>query len=215
MKHLFTVLLLLLFCSAEVHAQGTAAGLRAGTHGPGLEVARAILPNLNVRLGAGYLPYGTDGVYTEGDASVQYQLDSAVQTASLLADWYPFPGAFRLSGGLMYNGFSADLAVEAPDGFTAGNRNFNKEQVGTLTGRLDYGSKIGPYLGLGFGNPVAAGKGLGFMFDLGAMYTGALQFNMEGTGMIEPTAEQDAVITEKLQGLRLWPVLSLGMTYQF
>ena len=69
-----------------------------------------------------------------------------------------------------------------------------------------------PYAGIGFGNSVRPGGRVAFALDLGVLYTGSPRIQMEGDGMIAPTAEQGPDIEADLEGVKLYPVLSLGLS---
>jgi hypothetical protein len=213
-RTILVLLVVLLFAPHDALAQRLGVGLRAGTHGPGFELASPITGKLNARLGLGYLPYSLKDTHIEDDFTVDYSLDASVQTASALVDFHPFGGTFRLTTGLMYNGTNAKMMVLSTEDLQVGNRTFSAEEIGTLEGVFDYGSKVAPYAGLGLGNPVSSGGRLTVMFDLGVMYSGAPRFKASGTGMIGPSAEQDALITEAFETFVLYPVLSLGLAFR-
>jgi hypothetical protein len=63
-------------------------------------VAKGFTPNFGVRAGFNYFSYGYDA--TESDVS--YDLELELKNFAILADWHPFEGAFRLSGGILING---------------------------------------------------------------------------------------------------------------
>ncbi|MDZ7771655.1 MAG: hypothetical protein U5K31_02790 [Balneolaceae bacterium] len=67
-------------------------------------------------------------------------------------------------------------------------------------------------MGLGFGNPVQGSRALGLFVRLGVMYTDAPRFDMQGEGLIAPTANQDEDIEEGLQDFKWYPVLNLGFS---
>jgi hypothetical protein len=209
------VLAFLFLLVPDVSAQTVSAGVRAGTLGPGAEIATPLTPKLNVRLGAGYLPYSHTEIMSTDDLDVSLTADARVQTASAFLDVYPFGGMFRFSGGLVYNNTSVDMLVLPTDDLQAGNRTFTVEQIGSLSGVLDYKSKIAPFAGFGLGNPVSPGGRVTVMLDAGAMYSGPPQVVMSGTGMIGPSSEQDVMITERLDELRWYPVISLGLAFRF
>ena len=80
-----------------------------------------------------------------------------------------------------------------------------------------------PYIGQGYGNVVLdADKTWGFVFDIGIMWQGnprvALSSNGPKAGA--PTFQQDrAKMKSDIQGnadvIRIYPVLSFGISYQF
>lgn len=215
------VMVLMLLCStgwfaSEVQGQGISLGARVGTQGPGVEVAKAITPTVNARVAANYLPFKTEGIFEPDDAelNVNYEADARLLFVGALVDYFPMGRLFRLTGGLTYNGTEVDGFGGTSEAYTVDNRTFTPEDIGTLTVSYDYKSKIAPYLGLGIGNPVGVGKRLGFLVDLGLLWTRAPHVQLEGTGMIGPTAEQQPIVQDAFDGIQLYPVLSLGFSYQ-
>lgn len=205
-------LVALLLIAPNLYAQRVALGVKAGTLGGGAEVTAGLTETLNLRAGGSFLPYSLSGDY-EDEVTIGYTADLKVQTASVVLDWHPFGNAFRMSGGAVYNGVQVDATATPAEGYTVKNRTFTKEQLGSLSGRVDYGSKIAPYAGFGFGNAVR-GSRIDFTVDLGVIYTNAPRLRMEGTGMIAPTAEQDRELEAALTDLKLYPVVSLGLSYR-
>ena len=76
---------------------------------------------------------------------------------------------------------------------------------------------------LGYGNAVLdADKTWGFVFDIGIMWQGSpsVALAANGTKAGDPTFQQDLAMEESdIQGdadaLRIYPVLSFGISYQF
>jgi hypothetical protein len=205
------VLVILALCVPNLFAQRVALGVKGGTLGGGAELTAGLTESLNLRIGGNFLPYSLTGEYTEEEVDIGYTGDLKMQTASLLLDWHPFANAFRLSGGAVYNGIKVDATAEPLTSYTVKNRTFSKEDLGTLSGTADYSSKLAPYAGLGFGNAVR-GSRIDVTLDVGVMYTNAPRLQMEGTGMIAPTAEQDEEISDAFTDLKLYPVVSLGLS---
>jgi len=75
---------------------------------------------------------------------------------------------------------------------------------------------MAPYFGIGWGNPVEKGRGLGFNLDIGAMYQNSPNIKMTGTGMIAPTAEANQQLFEdSFEGAKVWFVVALGLSVNF
>lgn len=213
-KRYVLLLAAFLFVTPDLFAQRVALGLKAGTLGAGAEVTTALTNRLNVRVGGSFFPYSVKGDYTEEEVNISYTADLSVQTLSALIDLHPFKNAFRLSVGAVYNGTAVDATARPTESYTVKQRTFSKEELGTLSGTVDYGSKIAPYAGIGFGNAVR-GSRLDVTLDLGVIYTNSPSLDLKGTGMIAPTAEQDQELEDELSGIKLYPVISLGLSYGF
>jgi hypothetical protein len=200
--------------SAPLSAQGTAVSLRGGTLGPSLGVTTFVSPKFNVRLDVPYFSYDRNQVERIDDFDLDMDMSIRLFSVSGLVDYHPFGSGFRLTGGAVYNRNEGTLAGRSAKPHTVGQTTYSVEQIGELSGVIEMGSAIAPYLGLGYGNPVALGKGLGFALDLGVMFSGSPKVSMTGTGMVAPTAEESAKIQENMEWLKYYPGISLGLTYK-
>jgi hypothetical protein len=217
MRKLAFVLLILAGLVPAAHAQAFgdfALGLRVGTLGPGLEAATALSPKFNLRLGVHYLPYDRSDRITSLEIDVQSDASVKLASGALLADFFPSRRGFRLTGGLVLNQNKADVVVTPLENYTIDEKSFSPERIGTISAKVGHKLAVNPYLGLGFGNPVYPGAKLGLSFDLGMLYTDSPTIEMEGTGMITPTADQAPQIEEDLSGIKLYPLISLGLSYK-
>ncbi|MDD4962603.1 MAG: hypothetical protein PHI11_01645 [Gallionella sp.] len=95
----------------------------------------------------------------------------------------------------------------------------NYAAAGTaLQGDMTFNS-LSPYIGIGWGNPVAKDKGWGFVADLGLLYQGNPKASLTATG--GTAAFQVAVVAEQTQfqaalNAFTWhPVAMLGLSYQW
>ncbi|HET6566328.1 MAG TPA: hypothetical protein VFG50_00075 [Rhodothermales bacterium] len=204
--------------AALLAAHGTAAAqdlgvsARIGTLGPSLELTHGILPQLNVRAGVSYLPYGREDILLEDVGDIDLYLDAHARLVTLqaLLDFYPLRNALRVTGGLVYNGTNVKGKLRPAEAYMLEGHTFAPEKIGSLEATVAYGSKISPYLGLGIGG--SARSRVGVTFDIGALYTNSPSVEMAGTGMIAPTAAQAPSIEAGLQSFKFYPVVSLGIT---
>lgn len=193
-------------------AGGLALTAKAGTLGLGLEASTSLLESLNARLGYNAFSYETDQTIDD----IKYDLDLDLQSLSLLLDWHPLGGGFRVSAGVLANG--NEFKGSAPVGnYTIGDIPFTS--VG-LDASVDYKSTA-PYLGIGWGNSVASEKGWGFNVDLGVMFQGSPEASLIPTGPNAGLVPDSELIKEqqKLQDdvddFKYYPVLSVGISYRF
>ena len=119
-------------------------------------------------------------------------------------------GFVHLSAGLVYNAVQLDGVGEPLEDYQLEARTFSKEQIGSVGVSLSYDTKIAPYVGIGLGN-VAIGRTIGFTIDGGVILSGPLTVDFTATGMLEPSGEQDDIIQEALDGIEIYPVISLGL----
>jgi len=206
-------------------AQGQAAagelivGPQVGTLGVGVNAGWQYSDYLKFRANTNYLPYSR----TDEVSGINYKAKLDYFTIGALADVHPFAGNFRLSGGLYY----VDLSVKADarlsdEPVTIGDNEYTGSQLGTFKGSVEW-KTLAPYAGLGYGSGSGNEPGLGFSFDLGALYIGKAKVNLEAPsealkanpnlqGDIDKEKEDVKHYTDKLQ---FWPVLSLGVIYRF
>lgn len=198
-------------------AEGNLAlGLKGGTTGLGLEATYNVAPWLNFRASGAGFPYS--GSFEQDGNS--YSVDARLASASLLADWHPFSGSFRISAGGLLN-FN-QIEGEATGPLEIDDTNY----TGSLKASVDFNT-VAPYLGLGWGNAFRGGR-LTFMTDFGVIYAGSPKVNLDADvpGLNTPQADQleidvaaeEASLQSELDGIQLlqfYPVVSLGLSYRF
>ena len=206
---------------STAHAADTAMSLSAGTAGAGLHVTTKFTDSVNFRFGLNGFSYDFD----ESTDDADYDIDLKLQTLDMLVDYHPFSGSFRLTGGLVYNGNKLDAkAVPVGGSFTFNGTTYTAADVGDISGRIDF-KKVAPYIGIGFGNAVAANKGWGFTADLGVMFMGSPKVNLASnnctaTGTIcsdlanDLQSERDQ-LRDDAKDFRYYPVARVGLTYKF
>ena len=138
-------------------------------------------------------------------------------------DIYPFGGAFRLSGGVVWNKSRADGRASLAEPLEIGNRVYQPSEIGQVLARGSYGRKIAPYAGLGFGT---RGR-VGLIFDLGLAFSGRPDVTLTGqTNLTGPEKDEfdqnialeEAQIRQSIQDepwLRFYPIVALGVKLRF
>ena len=193
-------------------AVDTAVAVKLGTLGLGVEGTFGLTEHINARLGFNRYNYDT----REKVSDIRYDFDLKLKTISLFADWHPFGSAFRVTAGLMGNsneltGSSSSTSVEIGD--------TTYVDVG-LDAKLDFDSTA-PYLGIGWGNAVATGKGWGFNVDLGVMYQGSGNVTLTPTGsgasLVDSAdlASEEQKFEDDIKGFKYYPVCTVGVSYKF
>ena len=219
-KIIIVSVLTILSTVSEFYAQGSDYHLgfriapRISTLGAGLEVAKGFSPNFGVRAGFNYFSYGYDA--TESDVS--YDLDLELKNFAILADWHPFEGAFRLSGGILLNGNGLTGLAKPTAPVAIGNANYDLTSVNL---DVSYNS-VAPYFGLGWDTTFGDNDNWGFAFDLGLIYSGSpdATLNVSGPDEANPLLADDLnrerqELQNDLDTLKWWPVVSAGVVYQF
>lgn len=221
MKRITTagVVLLMLFAGvAQAEQKKFGLALKAGTLGGGLEGTIGISERFNARLGFNYFSYDTD----ETESNVDYEFDLTLQTLSLLLDWHPMGGGFRISAGAMNNGNDIEADGKARNGiYEIDNTNYTAAQVGTLKGEIDFNS-FAPYVGIGYGNAVGKDKKWSFGLDLGVMFQGSADVSFSADGVLANDAAFQAdleaerkQLEDSIDDFEFYPVIMIGVSYKF
>ena len=94
-KTIVIMALFLLVFSTISYAQNSSIGLRVSTLGAGIEADRSFSDSTGARVGFNY--FTAD--YSAKIDDIDYDLDLNLMSVSVLLDWHPFKGSFRISGG--------------------------------------------------------------------------------------------------------------------
>lgn len=193
-----------------------------GTTGVGGHATIPLRPQLNLRVGFGRLGYSYSG-HTD---SVDYDLGLKGRTYDALLDWYPQEGkAFRLTGGIMYNGNKIDVRAKpgAAGNYSLQGNVYSAANVGQVTGTVDFG-KFAPYLGVGW-NTGQKEKGWSVATDLGLMFQGAPRTSLNNSGCNAGDAvcgrfqadvqRESAALNSEVGKFKVYPVLRIGLNYKF
>jgi hypothetical protein len=204
MKKLVVFAAALAACGA---AQAAGVGVKIGTTGLGIDVAKNVAPLVDARLGysAGKLSHHSN---TSG---ASYDGDFKLSNFNALLDFHPLGPLFRLTGGFIYNKNKYEAT---------GTSN---STPGSFNATVESGRSLAPYLGVGWGN--VAGMGVNFYADLGLMFMGTpkatVNANCSGLSGAQCTALQGQTATEQqrlqddLNRLKVYPVLNIGVTIGF
>ncbi|MFM7372109.1 MAG: hypothetical protein ACKO2Z_30855, partial [Sphaerospermopsis kisseleviana] len=87
----------------------------------------------------------------------------------------------------------------------------------TVKAKISLPNSVAPYLGIGWGNAVKSGNRWGFSANLGVMFAGSPKVELTAPAYIlaaDVEAERKQ-LEDDLDWLNIYPVLSLGLSYQF
>lgn len=223
MNRIASVIAALVLFPAISNAEGMALAAKVGiTTGYGVEL---IMGGNNLSGRVGYNKYNYNKTGTTNTMDFDFKLK--LQSVSALADWYPFEGKFRISGGLYNNKSKIEMTGVPGAGatYTFNGTSYNANTaVSSVQGRISF-NPTAPYLGIGWGNPVAKGKGWGMVSDIGVIFQGSPKYTLTATCaagfpgcaalQADVAAEQAKQQTDLNNSFRKWPVLSIGLTYQW
>jgi hypothetical protein len=187
-------------------------GVRLGSLGLGIEGGFDITEQFSLRLGMNRFQFEESSTV----AYIKYNLDLEWNSISLLADWHPFKGPLRLTGGFFKNGNEIHGKTATPS-LTIGNTYY--EGAG-LEVDVDF-KPIAPYLGLGWEYGLFGKRGLSVNFDLGVLYQGSGNVKLRATGIAadivaqEDIAYEERQFEEEIKDYRYYPVFALGISYLF
>jgi hypothetical protein len=205
-------------------SSGWAITPEVSTLGIGASVTKSITPNFNARVGIN--AFGVDADITETD--VTYKGDVNLSNISTVIDYYPFQNSgFRLTGGLVFQDNNVKgTGTPTNNTITIGDDTYTSNDLQSVDAKASFTNSVAPYLGIGWGNPVKPGRRWAFSFNLGVMFTGSSEVDI--TPNFAPGANQavkDEInasiqkeinqLEDDLDGFNIYPVLSLGVSYQF
>lgn len=211
--------------AASMSAAAADFGLsvEAGTTGLGIHAVVPVQKQLNARIGTSLLNYSFDG----STSNVDYDFKLKLKTLDALLDWYPADGAFRFTGGVVYNGnkITANGRPTAAGTYTLNGNTYTAASAGTLNGQVDF-RNFAPYLGIGWGNAVAGDKaGFGFNADLGVLFQGSPRTSLANNGCAAPApvcaqlaadvAAENVRLRDEVKDFKAYPVLRVGVSYRF
>lgn len=197
-------------------------GVRAGTLGGGLELTADLSDEFSVRGGLNYIKFDFDASL----GGVDYTMEPEFSNISILLDYHPFSGAFRLTGGLYLTDHTVDVSGTVPQDVVP--EEYSQYAYLTdrarLQGSVDFNS-IAPYAGLGW----SSGRGeygWGMSCDFGLLFQGvatvsdlAVVTDVDyGAYQSEVDAfldEQEKEIQDELDKYEIYPVAAIMLHYSF
>ncbi len=199
----------------------TTVNAKISTLGLGLEAAFPMTQSIDVRLGLHTYKYGFNQTTTSDGLTTNFIGNLQLQSLQALADWHPWEGSFRVSGGLVYNNNKFTMTAR-PDGIgniNIGGVTYNAAGA-SVNATVDF-NKVAPYLGIGWGR-TPKNTGLSFTSDIGVAFQGAPNSNITTTGIPDvngtlaaDTAKANADLKNELKSFNIYPVISIGIGYTF
>ena len=208
-------------------------GAQASTLGWGVSGGYDVTDAVTVRAMFNHFDYSFDRT-KRGN---KFEGDLELLTLGLMMDWHPFDGGFRLTSGAFMNN-SGLVAGAKGENVKIGDRRYS----GSLDLNADF-DWFAPYLGVGYTGSRNRG-GFGFVFDAGVLFQGVANLSARGSASGEAgsctfevddegraTLAGDAVcenaylkfylesehaeLARDLDDFKLYPVVSLGVSYRF
>ena len=214
----------------ESHSPTVRAGTHVSTLGLGAFAAWDVSSHFAVRGMVNYFGLNLD----REEAGVEYEVDLRLQSLGLMLDWHALRNGFRVSGGAFIN--QNELSAMAEDGSMEIGDNLYDGALDTLVGF----NSFTPYLGLGWSSGrgrsgLAAGIEAGVLFQgtprlsaRGMVMTGAgavcnFSVSEDGEAAVCPNLDElkadleaeHGELSRELDSYKLYPVLSLSVSYRF
>lgn len=203
----------LVLCTGAVQAGELYANI--GVPGVMLGYAQPLGPMFGLRADVATLGDRSDRRTEDG---INYDAKLKASRTALLADWFPFAGSFRLTGGVTSNQYKLDLlATGAGGSLTIGSTTYTTTAADQFRVQVKFPSST-PYVGFGWGHN--SGSGLRFSLDVGAKI-GKATVSYALSGPLAQQASQadiDAELAELRDGvgkIRAVPQLTVGLGYSF
>ncbi len=194
-----------------------------GTLGYGAGVGLALNESLTARAFAAGASYSRNFE----SSGVEYNGRLQLRNAPVLLDWHPGGSVFRLSLGVMLNDdkLTVDAKPSTTATYTFNGVTYSAASVGAATGVIKF-NRAAPYVGFGFGRPLARDKGFNFAMDFGAAYLGKAKATLNVTcGAAVPVAQcaqlqsdanaEAAQLSDDMKSYRWYPVIQAHLTYAF
>ncbi|QHN02031.1 hypothetical protein FTO74_00520 [Granulicella sp. WH15] len=207
-----------------------AVAAKASSNGFGVDIATPLARQVNLRVGGSFTSFTTnlndDGLHINGTLTLQGVIAAV--------DYYPFRhSSFHISPGAnFYNDthIGALLSVPAGGHFSLGDGDYTSSASDPIHGTTHFvfGNHVVPRLTVGFGNMIPRGSGhWSVPFEIGFQYISAptVQLDLAGSacssdGCGTIVGDPNIAIERKdlendLSALRVFPVVSIGVSYRF
>lgn len=179
---------------------------------PGIDIAYGLSPKITARLGFSYFKYNVNSTTNTSDEEVKLAGDIDMAMAGLSFEYHPFKkSSFKLFGGASYIDKGKVSVVVTPTGtYTFGSTTFTPDEIGNVKFSVDYGKKIAPFAGIGFGRTIPKSR-IGFGFEVGTYYTQSPVVTLTGEKRLSSMSEQQAKVQENMKDWQYWPIVNLRL----
>jgi hypothetical protein len=185
-------------------------GAHVSDIGAGITLEKPLLYDLSVRIETNNLSVSQQIDYDE----VHYNSTSRFQNVGVIADFRPYAGRYRISGGLLFGNDHIDNTAQ-PSGSTiqVGNGVYPTSGTGIVSSRVNF-SRPALYAGVGTGTGLI--KGLALTFDAGVIVrNGTATATATGPLITDPRFQADlSHLQGELRTRIVTPVVSIGLVFR-
>lgn len=199
-----------------VHAQSIEAGARISTLGAGAELGANIDPHWRVR----GLVNGWNQDHDNTSDNIRYNGKIKLASAGVQLDYRPMEnGSFYVTAGLYSNNNKVHETATPTQNTEIGSVTYTPAEIGTLTANGHF-KRSAPYLGLGWDFPTAGPVQVNL--EAGAYFQGHAHVSLTSNGTLAGNSAYQDQLEQERQSLqhdldkgKTWPVVALGVRYQF
>ncbi|CAB5495063.1 hypothetical protein [Bathymodiolus thermophilus thioautotrophic gill symbiont] len=219
--YIVTIVLSLNTAAAEEKTGDGHITAKASTMGFGIEYNYPVTSVLSI--GIGVNKFSANKTLTKHN--VHYNADVDFKSASIITNYHPFSNGFRLRAGTYYNDNKINLSADSSTGaITIASTEFTNADI-AINGELSF-KKFSPYIGIGYGSEPIGDNTLSLDIDIGVMQS-PIKVQLTGTCEANPTkelacdlfdpslAKAKADLEEEAGKIKLYPIVSLGLSYRF
>jgi hypothetical protein len=185
-----------------------------GTEGFGAGYAHRITDSFNIRGEVN----GLSKSYSQDSDDLTYKGDLKLGGVSLLADYFPFGGRFRVTAGAVANkGKLTGSATGNGGTYNINGTTYTYTGSDRITADVKFGN-VSPYLGIGTGHTQT--KGFGFYTDVGVIFQkpkSTITASGDLASLISP-ADMEAErrsLQDSVDKFKYYPVVKAGLSYTF
>ena len=205
-------------------------GVGARSMGQVVEVGKKLGNSFNVRIAIGNDYESGDIEYSSSDEiEVESVLSGDIgqwraSHSSLLIDYHPWQGNFRLTLGLTDN--SLAWSAKNNGAISIGGNSISQDVVDFVEAEVQFTDGMSPYIGLGWASGFDKIKGFSFNGDIGVFATSNFvvlfdancidgQVNSAGCQKAKQDAKDELKELQADEKISLLPLLGLGVSYKF
>lgn len=185
-------------------------GAQVSTLGYGITLERPLLFDLSARVATGALSASESGTISSNTWEGTFRENNVLAAA----DWRPYGGRWRLSGGLLFGSDHVDYVAQPNGGeYDLNGRLYAVSAAGAVTGNVSYAR---PALYLGVGGGTGLFKGLTLAFDAGLVIRNG-SATIGATGPLQANAQFQSDLQETATHFRtrfVQPVVDVGLVFR-
>ncbi len=204
-------------------------GITVGVGTLGAEISYTRNLNSWFDLVLSYSTLNYDDSFSDNDRNT-FDAEATISAPRIGLQFYPL-SFLNMEIGYVSGAPELDMTAKpnADGEFIIGDDTYTSDDIGYLTGAVDFENDAAPYLLLGLGRNV--GGGLGFNLSIGAIQYGApktnlrtedcnyslsnLQLSLACLNLRTNVELEERRVNEDLEDFEFWPFIRLGLTYSF